>query len=117
MFSPIRVAKSPRIDPGGASTGLVGPISVRQQLMASSPVMRRDHDGARGDELDQLTEERLVAMFAVVLLCGLARDREQLHLLDREALGLDAPKDLTDESAGDAVGFDDEQGRFDGHGP
>ena len=39
MFSPISVAKSPRIEPGGASTGFVGPISVRQQVMASSPVI------------------------------------------------------------------------------
>ena len=30
MFSPINVAKSPRIDPGGAWMGFVGPISVRQ---------------------------------------------------------------------------------------
>ena len=116
MFSPISVAKSPADRPGGASTGFGRP---HQRAPAGDRVLardRRDHDGARGDEVDELAEERLVAVFAVVLLGGLARDREQLHLLDREALGLDAAKDLADEPAGDAVGFDDEQGGFDGHG-
>jgi hypothetical protein len=39
MFSPINVAKSPRIEPGAASTGFVGPISVRQHVIASSPLI------------------------------------------------------------------------------
>ena len=38
MFSPINVAKSPRIEPGGAWIGLVGPMSVRQASIADSPV-------------------------------------------------------------------------------
>ena len=68
MFSPISVAKSPRIDPGGASTGFVGPIIVRQQVIASSPRDPRHHDGPAGDEVDELAEERLLAVLAVVLL-------------------------------------------------
>ena len=37
MFWPISIAKSPRIEPGAASSGLVAPITWRAALTASAP--------------------------------------------------------------------------------
>ena len=37
MLAPISIAKSPRIEPGAASSGLVAPISCRAALTASVP--------------------------------------------------------------------------------
>src|SRR5205823_11761007 len=51
----------------------------------------RDDDRAAGDEVDELSEERLLTMLAVVFLGGLARDGHHPHLLDPEALCLDTP--------------------------
>ena len=37
MFWPTSIAKSPRIEPGAASSGLVAPITWRAAFTASSP--------------------------------------------------------------------------------
>ena len=60
------VAKSPRIEPGAASSGLVAPITCRAACdRALAFQHHRDQRPAR-DELDQLAEERLLAVLAVV---------------------------------------------------
>jgi hypothetical protein len=38
IFSPISVAKSPRIEPGGALIGSVGPMRARHASIADSPL-------------------------------------------------------------------------------
>ena len=63
-----------------------------------------------GDELDELAEERALAVLAVVLLGGLAVERAQLHRDQRQALLLQPGDDLAGEAPADAVGLDEDEG-------
>src|SRR5262245_24448376 len=74
-----------------------------------------DHHRSRGDERDELAEERLVAVLAVVLLGERAVDRERADLGDAQALVLRATQHLTHQTAPNAVRLHDEQRRFDSH--
>src|SRR5215210_1395834 len=94
------------VAPDGAWRGLGrvrGAHKVPHNLYgALTPYPHRD-DGGRCDELDELVEERLVAVLCVVLLGEVAAHVHKLHRVDVQALGLDAADDLTDEAAADAV--------------
>ena len=67
MFWPTAIAKSPRIEPGAASSGFVAPMTWRAAV--DRLVALEDHrdERARGDELDELAEERLALVLGVVL--------------------------------------------------
>jgi hypothetical protein len=69
-----------------------------------------------GDEVDQLAEERLLAMLGVVLFSERAVDAQQLRGEQREAAALDPAEDLPGERALHRVGLDQDQTTFDGHG-
>ncbi len=68
------------------------------------------HERAGGDELDELAEERLALVLAVVLLRGRL---VELHLLQRDepqALALEAGDDLAGQVAGERVRLDQDEG-------
>src|SRR5699024_540139 len=65
-----------------------------------------------GDELDELTEERLVSVLLVVLLCGLAVSDAEVKRGKLEALALDACDDFADVAVGDAVWLDEDESTF-----
>src|SRR5439155_11678045 len=71
-----------------------------------------DHHRPPDDEVDELAEERLVAMLAIMLFGGRPLDHAELEGFDREALRLGPSQDLADQTAPNAVGFHDQQGRF-----
>ena len=66
-FRVISSAKSPRIEPGAAR-----PVGGADQLTGSrngfGPLEHGGHQHPPGDELDQLTEERLLAVLGVVVV-------------------------------------------------
>ena len=103
------VARSPRIVPGGASAGSVGPISIPPQRDRVVPLNLGHDHRATGDEVDELPVERLVAMLAVVLLGALPRDRLHPQVLDLEPGFLDPAEHFADQAASDAVRLDDQQ--------
>ena len=103
-------AKSPRIDPGTASIGLVAPIRDRAAGHRVLPLQHhRDQRPAR-DELDQVGEERLARVLAVVLLGELAVDLHQLQRRDAQALALEARDDLAGQAALERVRLHEDQG-------
>ena len=103
-------------DRAGRRRGRVGRTHHRPpDVDRALALQARDHDRPRGDELDELSEERLVAVLAVVLLRERTIDRQRADLGDPQALVLGAPEHLTDQSAADAVRLHDEQRRFHGH--
>src|SRR3954451_14728457 len=63
------------------------------------------HDRGRGDKLDQLPEEGLLAVLSVMFFGELTTHVHHLHRADIEALGLDAAYDLTDQSPLNTVAF------------
>src|SRR4051812_2533517 len=70
---------------------------------------------ARRDELDELAEERLLAVLAVVLLAELAAHGEQLARAHGEAAVLDPLQDLAGEAPLDGIQLDQDECAFDGH--
>ena len=108
-MSGIASARSPRIEPGCASAGFVAPIVVRIVAIAPSPSTTSAHVGAGGDELDELAEERLLAVLGVVRLAELAVDRDELPGAEREAAALDPREDLAREPPLDSVGLDQDE--------
>src|SRR2546423_4074659 len=76
------------------------------------------HEGqrrARGDEVDELTEERLLLVLRVVRLTELAARDEQSCRTQREAAPLEAREDLTGEVAREGVRLREDQRLLDGH--
>ena len=67
---------------------------------------------SRGDEVNEFTEERLVLVLCVVLLCGLAVCGAQVHLDQLEALTLNAGDDLSDVAVCNAVWLNQNQCTF-----
>src|SRR5581483_5405229 len=79
-----------------------------------------DHErpgGPRRDEVDELAEERLLAMLRVVRLAELPARGQQLPRANREAARLDAAENLRREAAPDGVRLDQDQRLLDGHRP
>src|SRR4051794_4827170 len=70
---------------------------------------------ARRDELDELAEERLLAVLAVVLLAELAAHGQQLARAHGEAAVLDPLQDLAGEAPPDGIRLDQDECAFDGH--
>ena len=64
MFVPTSIAKSPRIEPVVASSGLVAPITWRAALIASSPSSTSATIGPEVMKLDELAEERALGCSA-----------------------------------------------------
>src|SRR3954470_309487 len=75
----------------------------------------REDDGAGGDELDELAEERLLPVLAVVLLRGGAVDALHPEVHDPKAFRFDAAEDLPRQSASDGIRLRDQQRRLFGH--
>src|SRR5947208_12185282 len=69
-----------------------------------------------GDELDELAEERLLAVLGVVLLAELTACGHELPLPDLEASRLDPPEDLAGEPALYRVWLEQQEASLDGHG-
>src|SRR6187431_3238563 len=63
----------------------------------------------RGDELDQLAEERLLAVLGVVLLRERAVDEHELRAAQREAASLEPAEDLAGELPLDRVWLDQDE--------
>src|SRR5204863_2585729 len=70
---------------------------------------------AGGDEVDELTEERLAVVLGVVLLGGVLVERHQLQRGEGQALALEAGDDLAAEAAREGVGLDEDEGAFGSH--
>src|SRR5205814_3785142 len=68
-----------------------------------------------GDEVDELAEERLLAMFRVVRLAELARRLEQSRRAQHEPAALEARDDLAREAPPDGVRLRQDQRALDGH--
>ena len=67
-LSGIESARSPRIVPGAASAGFVAPIVLRHDRDRALALEHERERRRRGDEVDELAEERLLAVLGVVLL-------------------------------------------------
>src|SRR6185312_8025606 len=76
---------------------------------------RRDHHRTGDHEVHQRLEERTLTVHRVETLGLGAGQVQHAGGDDLEALLLEAGIDLADQVLGDAVGFDDGQGTFDGH--
>ncbi len=75
------------------------------------PFEHSDHDGAAGDEPDQPFEEWLALVLGVMALTQRAVDLKELQRDDAQSLRFEALEDLTDETALDAVGLEDDKVR------
>ena len=117
-FSVSSTARSPRIVPGGASAGLVGPISVRTIFQVSARAGDdHDHGRAPADELDEVAVEGLAGVLGVVPARRLGIDRAQLSRHDAKALSLESADDLADQTPFHGIGLADDQGALHGRGP
>ena len=112
----IASARSPRIVPGAAVAG------IRRAHRRPDDRDRRlalEHERKRrrgGDELDELAEERLLAVLGVVLVRELAVDLDELRGAQGQAAALEARQDLAGERALDGVRLDQDECPLDGHG-
>ena len=66
-------------------------------------------DRPRGDEVDELAEERALGVLGVVVLGELAGDGHVPQGDDPQALALEAGDDLAGQRAGEGVGLDEDQ--------
>src|SRR3990170_6035307 len=101
--------------PGWRGRGVRRPHHRAPDVDGPLALEARDDDRARRDERDEVPEEGLLAVLAVVLLGQRAVDPHEPHLGDPKSLAFDAPEHLADQAAADAVRLHDEQGRLDGH--
>ena len=69
----------------------------------------------RGDEVDELAEERLLRVLGVVRLAELARRSDEPGGAQLQAAALEAREDLAGEAALDGVRLREDQGALDGH--
>src|SRR3954451_3079077 len=105
-------------DRSGRRLDRVGDAHQPADRLVGARTLRDERDErAAGDEVDELAEERLAVVLGVVLLGGVAVERAQLERADCQTLALDPADDLAGETAGDAVGLDQDQCSLDGrHG-
>ena len=109
-FWPTSRAKSPRIEPGAASSGFGGADDLARGRDGVVALEHQRDERARGDEVDELAEERLALVLGVVLLGELlARRSAALSASDRQALALEAGDDLAGQAARERVGLDQDQ--------
>ena len=75
-FSVSSTARSPRIVPGGASAGLVGPMSVRTTFQVpSGPATTMTMAGLRQMNLDKVAVKRLADVLRIMAAHGRGVDR------------------------------------------
>ncbi len=103
-------ARSPRIEPGAASSGSVAPIDLARRVDGLVALEHRGDERPPGDELDQLAEEGLLGVLGVVATGEVLVDVELAQGDDPQALALEARQDLTGEPALERVGLDQDQG-------
>ena len=97
--------------PGAASRGFVTPMSPRTTFQVSGPPsITIATSGPRGDERDEVAEERTLAVLVVVTTGEVGIDGAQLEGDDREALALEAADDLSDQSTFDGIGLAEDEG-------
>ena len=109
MFWPTSTAKSPRIEPGLASSGFVAPITCRAASIADSTLEHHRYERAGGDEADELLEERLALVLGVVLARELAGHRHLPQRRQAQALALEAGDDLAGQVAGKGIRLDEDE--------
>ena len=109
-------AKSPRIEPGAASTGLVAPISWRAAGDRFGALEHHRDQRAAGDEGDQLAEEGLLGVLGVVLVGDRLVGLHRLQRGDPQALALEAGDHLAGQGALEGVRLDEDQGPAHGWG-
>ena len=97
MFSESRAAKSPRIVPGAESSGFVAPIIVADDRIADLAAHGEREHRPRGDEVDELAEERLALVLGVVLASERPVDLQQPRAAQLVAPALEARDDLAGE--------------------
>ena len=109
-FSVNAIERSPRIVPGAASRRVRRPHQGADDRRGALTLDHHGHDRAAGDERDQVLEERLAVVLAVVHLRDVDLERAQLERDDRQVLGFDAPDDLADELALDRIRLAENEG-------
>ena len=70
------------------------------------------HDRSRGDEDNQVIEERLVPVLPVMPVGQLGRDRQSPYLFETKAFALQPADDISHEPALDPVWFDHYESAF-----
>ena len=101
---------------GAESAGFVAPISPRTPTIASSPRTAKREHGPRGDEVDEVGEERLATVLRVVIPRERLRDPEEARGSEVVAALLEARDDLAAEAAPDAVRLHEHERGLDRHG-
>ena len=108
-------ARSPRIVPGAESRGV---RRAHRGADDGDRALALEHERERrrrGDELDELAEERLLGVLGVVLLGQPAVDGEQPGGTHGEAAGLEAAEDLAGKAALDGIRLDQDESALDRH--
>ncbi len=111
----IASAYSPRSEPG---VGLGGVRRADRAAARRDRALALEHERerrARGDEVDELAEERLLAVLGVVRLAELAARDEQPRGAQLQTAALEARDDLAGEIARDGVGLGEDESALDGH--
>ena len=93
-----------------------GADHLARRLDCVRPLEHHRDQLTASDELDELTEERLVGVLLVVDVGDVLIGPHQLEGDEAEPLALEAGDDLASETALECVGFDEDQGAFVGHG-
>ena len=107
--------KSPRIVPGAAEVGIG---RARERAEALDHAVPRDphrDDRAGLHELDERLVERLALVLGVVRREQVAVGLQHPDVDEGVPLRLDAAQDLARQVAGDAIGFDDDEGLLQAH--
>ena len=90
---------------GGGLDRVGGPGQRAERLDRARALERPGDQRAAGDEVDELAEERPLAVLGVVRLGDLAVERAQLQRDELQALALDAGDHLADEAAATPSGL------------
>ena len=109
MFWPTAIAKSPRIEPVVASSGLVAPITWRAALMASSPSSTSATIGPEVMKVTSSPKNGRSVVLGVVLLGQVLGHGHVLGRDDLQALALEARDDLPGQAARERVRLDKDQ--------
>ncbi len=108
-FCSIDSPKSLRIVPASAFAGSVAPMSLRSCGNGVVALQRGDVDRAGRHVLDEVREERALAVDGVEALGLALRERDLLQAEDPESLGFEAADDLAEISFADRVRLDDRE--------
>ena len=107
----MKLARSPRIVPGVALMGLVTPIIVRHASIASGPSITAATSGPPVMKLTRSPKERLLGVLGVVGLRSGAVERSEFEGDELRTPSFDPPQYFADESATNAVGFNQDKVR------